>query len=383
MPLASFMNAPRRVFSGFAIYAFSMGSIFPRYGDVQLAMGVEEGALGLAMIGAPVGTLAALTLAGPFLERVGYRATVLIGIPLCALLYSIAVWAPSPLILFLLLLPVGATIGCIEIALNLEADRAEHAAGYRIMNRAHAFWSFGFFAAGLFGAAMAGLGLTPQMHLALVVPISLLGVWLMLSDFHPSPDRHRGEVEKAPKFAAPSGPILVLVAVTLSAMLLEGGSMDWSAIYMRDEFAAGPFVAGLAVACAAFFQFAARFFADGFVDRHSPAGVARAMLSVLMAGCLLVVFSPFAWASLLGFALIGIGSSVLFPLAMSAAAQRKDRSAAINVAALAQFSFLTFMLAPPLLGVIAEHWGIRASFAVGLPLVLLSLATSGSLGGKR
>jgi MFS family permease len=56
-----------------------------------------------------------------------------------------------------------------------------------------------------------------------------------------------------------------------------------------------------------------------------------------------------------------------------------DRSATANVAALAQISFFSFMLAPPLLGLVAEHWGIRWSFGIGLPLVLVSLAASGAL----
>ena len=76
---------------------------------------------------------------------------------------------------------------------------------------------------------------------------------------------------------------------------------------------------------------------------------------------------------------MGIGSSAIFPLAMSAAAQRTDRPAAFNVAALAQTSFLTFMLAPPILGFIAEHWGITWSFGIGLPLVLLSFIFTGAL----
>jgi MFS family permease len=69
----------------------------------------------------------------------------------------------------------------------------------------------------------------------------------------------------------------------------------------------------------------------------------------------------------------------MFPLAMSAAAQRSDRPAATNVAALAQISFVSFLLAPPLLGFVAEHRGIRWTFAVGLPLVLLSVAMSSTL----
>lgn len=383
MPLFAFLNAPRRVFAGFALYAFSMGNIFPRVGDVQRAMGVEEGALGLALIGAPVGTLISLTFSGPLVERIGHRRVLLAGIPLVAFFYAIAVQAMTPLALFLLLIPVGLCIGAVEIILNLEADRVEHAIGRRIMNRAHAFWSIGFFGAGLFGAAIAGLGLSPQAHLAVVVPLSVLGVGLLLSGFQPAPDRHAAGAEGGPRFAAPTWPILVLVGVTLSAMLLEGGSMDWSAIYMRDEFAAGPFLAGLAVAMVAGFQALARFFADGFVDRYSPAGVARFMLALLGLGCLIVVLSPAATVSLLGFALIGFGCSVLFPLAMSAAAQRTDRSAAVNVAALAQFSFMIFLLAPPLLGFVAEHFGIRASFGIALPLVVLSLLTAGALGVRR
>ena len=76
---------------------------------------------------------------------------------------------------------------------------------------------------------------------------------------------------------------------------------------------------------------------------------------------------------------MGIGTSAIFPLAMSAAAQRTDRPAAVNVAALAQISFVAFLLGPPLLGYVAEHFGIRWTFGLGLPLILLSLVTAGAL----
>lgn len=381
MPL--YLNPARRVFAGFAIYSFAMGSIFPRMPDVQQAMGVSEGQLGFGLIGAPVGTLVALTFATPLLERIGFKAALIAAIPLLALLYAIAVHAATPLQLFLLLIPVGLTVGSIEIMLNLEADRTEHMLGYRIMNRSHAFWSIGFFSAGLFGAAMAQLGVSPQWHLALCVPIALAGVYLCLSDYVPSPPRPNTSAEKPPRFATPTAAIMVLVAVTVSAMLLEGGSMDWSAIYMRDVFGATPFMQGFVVAAFAFSQATTRFFADGFVDRSSPANVARAMLGVLLAGCVLVVAAPGLLLSLIGFALMGAGTAVIFPLAMSAAAQRHDRAASTNVAALAQISFTVFLLGPPLLGFVAEHWGIRASFGIGLPLVILSLLTAGSLGKSR
>ncbi len=376
------MSPQHRVYAAFAIYSFAMGNIFPRLPDIKQAMGIQEGALGLGLIGVPVGTLISLSFAAPLLERIGFGRALRALIPLIALLYAVAVHAPGPLALFVLLVPVGLMIGCTEIIINVEADRTEALIGRRIMNRAHSFWSFGFFGAGLFGAGMAQLGISPQWHLALVVPIVLAGIAVFLGRYAPAPARASDSGEAAPRFARPTGAIMVLVAVTLSAMLMEGASLDWSAIYMRSVFDAGPFLAGFAVAAFALSQAAARFFADGFVERHSPSGVARAMLVCMAAGLVLVFLSPAPVLSLIGFGMVAIGTSVIFPLAMSAAAQRTDRAAAVNVAALAQISFVAFLLGPPLLGYVAEHWGIRWTFGLGLPFVALSAALAGALGRK-
>ncbi|TGR33239.1 MULTISPECIES: MFS transporter [unclassified Mesorhizobium] len=372
-----------RVYAGFATYSFAMGNIFPRLPDIKHAMGIADGTLGLSLIGTPIGTLTALTLATPLLERIGFRRALLTLVPLLALLYAIAVHAPEPVALFLMLFPIGLMIGSVEIILNVEADRTEFHLKRRIMNRAHSFWSAGFFGAGLFGGAMAHLGLSPQLHLALVVPIVAISMAIFLGGYEPAPARFAATGDKAPMFARPTLPILVLVAVTLSAMLLEGASIDWSAIYMRTVFESGPFVAGFTVALFAFSQATTRFFADSFVDRHSPSGVARVLLVTTAAGVFLVFFSPAPFVSMLGFALLGVGSSAIFPLAISAAAQRSDRPAAINVAALSQISFTAFLLGPPLLGFVSDHWGIRSAFGIGIPFIILSLLTVGSLGARR
>ncbi|TGQ95504.1 MFS transporter [Mesorhizobium sp. M8A.F.Ca.ET.208.01.1.1] len=372
-----------RVYAGFATYSFAMGNIFPRLPDIKHAMGIADGTLGLSLIGTPIGTLTALTLATPLLERIGFRRALLTLVPLLALLYAIAVHAPEPVALFLMLFPIGLMIGSVEIILNVEADRTEFQLKRRIMNRAHSFWSAGFFGAGLFGGAMAHLGLSPQLHLALVVPIVAISMAIFLGGYEPAPARFAVTSDKAPMFARPTLPILVLVAVTLSAMLLEGASIDWSAIYMRAVFESGPFVAGFTVALFAFSQATTRFFADSFVDRHSPSGVARVLLATMAAGVFLVFFSPAPFVSMLGFALLGVGSSAIFPLAISAAAQRSDRPAAINVAALSQISFTAFLLGPPLLGFVSDHWGIRSAFGIGIPFIILSLLTVGSLGARR
>ena len=366
-----------------------MGGIFPRLGDIQRALGVAEGALGLALIGAATGTLVSLTFAGRLLVHFGHRRALLVLTALLPLCYAVASFAASPHALFALLVPAGLCIGAIEVIVNLEADRVEHQVGRRIMNRGHAFWSFGFFSAGLLGAGLSQLGVTPQAHLGVAVALVWLGSALILGRFEAAPDRGAGsagiDYSTAPpaRFARPTAGVMLLVAVALSALVLEGAGAEWSAIYLRDVFGAGPFVAGAAVATGAFAQAVTRYVADGFVERHQPVGVARVLLGVLGAGTVLVFAAPAAWAALLGFALMGVGSSVIFPLAMSAAAQRTDRAAATNVAALAQFSFVAFLLGPPLLGLVAQWFGIRWSFGVGVPLVLLSFVAAAALRPAR
>ena len=374
------ISAPHhRVFAAFALYAFALGNLFPRLPEIKDAMGIEEGALGLALIGTPTGTLISLTFAPAVIARIGHRRALFWLTPLMAVFFALASQAPGPLAMFLLLVPAGLTVGAIETVVNVEADRVESRMDRRIMNRAHAFWSFGFFGAGLFGAVMAQTGVPVIWHLGLVVPLTILGLYLFLGGFEPAPRRGSDTSTDGPTVARPSWAIMALVGLCISAMLLEGAAIDWSAIYMVEVFAAAPFLGGAAVATGALSQALTRYNADRLVDVFSPVRVALAMQVAMALGVVTVFLSPAPWVSLVGFALIGGGTSVIFPLAMSAAAQRSDRPAEVNVAALAQFAFVVFLLAPPLLGFVAEHMGLRWTFGVALPLVAVSALLARSL----
>lgn len=377
------MTAAQRVYAAFFLYALSLGGLYPRMAEMQQSMGVAEGALGMGLIGTACGTLLSLTFGGPWIEALGARKVLWWGLPSVSFFYALAAFSVNPLMMFLCLLPAGVCIGAVEQVVNLEADRVEFVLGRRIMNRSHAFWSIGFASAGLLGGLAAQAGLSPQMHLGIMLVLVTLCVVVLLGRFEAAPLRPtshaQNKAEPQVRFAWPTPAIILLVIATLAAMLMEGAGIDWSAIYMRDIFASSPLVCGLAVAAGASAQAVTRFFADRWVERFQPDRVARGLICILGLGVCAVTWAQSPWVALVGFALMGIGTSAIFPLAMSAAAQRTDRPAAVNVAALAQTSFVIFLLGPPLLGWVAEYAGIRASFGVSLPLIALSFWAAKSL----
>ena len=379
-----FQSKPKdAVFVSFFLYAFSLGTLFPRLGDLQNQMDIDKATLGFALIGLPLGVQITLLFADRIVRRFNFRIILMLGIPLLSISQCFAALSQGPFMFAGILILGGVSIAVIEVAVNLEADRVEAQSGQRIMNRSHAYWSFGFFGAGIAGAGFSQLGISPFVHFALVTVFGSTLTILLFVKYNAAKPRRQSVVVKNKSFVWPSKGIFLLVFFSLSAMLVEGASIDWSVIFMRDIFNTVPIVSGLALALAAIAQGFIRYFADQFVDKYGPERVSLYSLIAMVLGVGCVVFSFDPMIALLGFLLMGGGSAVIFPLAMSAAAQRTDKTPEENVASLAQFVFVIFLLAPPILGFVGEHAGLRWSFALCFPLLIISFFTIHSLNVQK
>ena len=293
-----------------------------------------------------------------------------------AVLFALLATQGQAWMVFLVLFLAGILSGALEINLNVEIDKLEAQQGGRYMNRAHGFWSVGFFVTALAGASIRQSGLSVAQHMGLIAAIVVLVggylIWGMRSAPKPK-GRHDGDT---PRFAFPNLGLLPLCLIGFAAFLVEGAGIDWSAIYMRDVFESTPFIGGMGLTLFAFCMAVVRLGADPLVSRYGPRAVAMVLMGLASLGALLVGVAPDQTMALLGFALMGIGCSAVYPLAVSAAAQRTDRPSAVNVAALGQVSFVVFFMAPPLLGFVAEYMGIRMSYLICLPLLLAGLVAS-------
>jgi MFS family permease len=366
------MIAPQhRIYASFFLFAVTTGALMARLPDIQTHLGISEGQLGLTMIGMAI-------------EKLGFRKTALLTVLGPAVLFSTIPWLPVAPAMFIVLFFAGLLAGALEINLNVEIDRLEVQTGQRFMNRAHGFWSVGFFVTALFGAVIRQSVLSAGWHLGIVAVIVVLVAGSLLFSATEAPKPVRAEGDSGHRFAFPNLGLLPLCLIGFAAFLVEGAGIDWSAIYMRNVFAVEPFIGGMGLTLFAFFMAAMRLSADPIVARFGPRNVAMVMLTAASLGALLVGTAPSAELALVGFALMGAGCSAVYPLAVSAAAQRTDRPAAVNVAAIGQVSFVVFFLAPPLLGFVAEYLGIRMSYLICLPLLLAGLwASSFALGTRK
>ena len=373
-----------RLYACFFLFALTTGALMARLPDIQRHLQVTESQLGLTMIGMSIGSLISLTFGAGVITRLGVRTTAFFTVLGPALLFATIPWIGVAPAVFGVLFAVGLLAGALEINLNVEIDRLEMHTGGRYMNRAHGFWSVGFFVTAFAGAGIRQSGLSVEAHLAIIAAIVVVVGGYMISGIRPAPAPKRFETETAHRIAFPNWGLLPLCLIGFAAFLVEGAGIDWSAIYMRDVFSVEPFVGGMGLTLFAFFMAVMRLGADPIVARFGPRHVAMVLLSLAAVGVVMVGYAPVPEIALAGFALMGIGCSAVYPLAVSAAAQRTDRPAAVNVAALGQVSFVVFFMAPPLLGFVAEYLGIRNSYLICLPLLLAGLwASSFALGTRK
>ena len=365
------INPQLVVFVGFFIYAFSLGAMFPRLDDIQTSLAIDKAELGLLLLCIPLGLQVTLVFADRLVRAIPLKNIICIGIPSICFMQFAAVAINQISFFAFFLMVCGAFVAVVEVAINLEADRVEHALGSRIMNRSHAFWSIGFFSAAVVGALFSQFKVMLEIHFLLVCGIAFLISKIIFEDYIVASPRHTN-VTKIKKFSLPTGPIFVMVLFTMSAMLVEGASIDWSVIFMREIHSASPFISGFSLAMAAFSQALVRFFGDNLINKFGPILISVASLFFMFLGIFLVVLSNSSTLAIFGFLFLGAGSAVIFPMAISIAASRSDRPAETNVASLTQFAFGMFLLGPPILGFVGEAYSLRWSFSLCIPLLILS-----------
>jgi MFS family permease len=119
-----------------------------------------------------------------------------------------------------------------------------------------------------------------------------------------------------------------------------------------------------------------RLFGDSLAVRFGDLNIVRVSGIASTAGIVVFALAPSIPWAFAGAALSGAGVAIVFPLAVTAAANRPGRSSADNVAALNMLSFSAFMIAPPIIGFVSEYQGLRIALLMLAPVALMTVLLS-------
>ncbi|MDP8901962.1 MAG: MFS transporter [Actinomycetota bacterium] len=372
-PAPEFRRARRAVLAVFALNGFVLGGWFVRIPAVRDRLGIGEGLLGVALLGAAVGALLSMTVTGALISRLGSRRVV----GATALLLPVSLvplaLAPNVVTLALALLLVGAANGALDVSMNSHAVAVEDRYGRRIMSSFHAAFSFGALAGSVLGGGVAYLGVGVLPHFLVVFALATLAAGPAYRALLPS-DADAAE-GGAPAFARPTRALLGLGVISFCVLLGEGAMSDWSAVYLDDSLRTGPGFAAAGYAAFSLAMALGRLFGDGLTERFGPTSLVRLCGAVAAAGlgAALAVGNPVF--ALVGFACAGAGFSVVFPLALSAAGAADDVATGPALAAVSTAAYTGFLVGPPTIGFVAELAGLGTALylVVGLSTAVFLL----------
>lgn len=363
-----------------ALIFFSLGllaaSWAARIPAVKASLHLSAGALGVALLGPAVGLVASTVPTGALLARFRTRPVIAAGTVLFAVSMPLVPEAPSEASLFAVLLVWGLGFGMIDVAMNTEAAALQTRAARPIMSGLHASYSVGGLVGAGTGALAAAAGVSPGWHLLVAsgaCGVMGLGAVARLPDGEaPSPGvAHRsGRVRSLPEL---SWGLVALALVAFGCFLAEGAANDWSAVYLHSSLGASVGFAALGYTVFAVAMATGRLAGDRLGSAFGPVRMVRVSTGLAAIGfsTALAVGSPAV--GLVGFAVLGLGLSVVVPQVFSAASTLGSGSGP-SLALVTGCGYVGLMAGPPLIGGLAD--------AVGLPtalLVIVAVAVTAAL----
>ncbi|MEE9322837.1 MAG: MFS transporter [Granulosicoccus sp.] len=373
------------IFTVFFFVATVLGHWVPRIPDIKEKLALSDSALGFTLLALPLATMLGLAAAAWVIRQIGLRNSCRLALPMWALLFILPGLAANQLQLMLALAATGMAVGLMETAMNTEAARLENVTGRRLMSRSHGFWSLGSMFGAMSGAFVADAGISVARHFLLAMPVIAVVGYLAASALPVEiKDASRtgdscDPVSSEPCFRLPTATILMLCIMPLGVLMIEGAFVDWSAIFMREHLSATPLITGITYATFASAMAVVRLSGDSLASRFGDYQVVLWSGIAATLGILLFALASNTLVALFAAVLAGAGSAVVFPLAVTAAANRPGKSAADNVVSLNMIAFTAFFLAPPLVGFLSEAFSLRIALLTLVPAAIVTVLLAGEV----
>jgi MFS family permease len=336
---------------------------------------LTDGQLGVVGVLFALAALACMQFVGPLVSRVGSRPVLRASLVITPLLLALLGLVGGPVGFALVATGLGAVHGTTDAAMNAHAVTVERLGGRPILNGCHAAWSASAVVASLTAAALAHAGVSTAAHLVAAATVLLVGGLLLGPLLLPAAtDRHSGPAPARRHLGWRGGWTATVVALGLTGtalMVCEGAALGWGAIFLHDSRGASLGLAATAVTAYTAGQTSGRLVGDRLTARYGAPPVFRTGGLVAACGLAVAVLAPQPAAAIVGFAVMGLGTSVLLPLTFSAVGQagHTGPAAAALVSRFTTFTYAGILLGPAVIGWAAELVGLTWTLSALIPML--------------
>jgi len=372
------------IFAIFLASGLSVATWASRVPAIKEALGISKSEIGVLLLIGGIASILGLSISSIVLARLGARR----GMLLMMLVFGVGVaviGVGTDLVGSVPLVTLGIAMwgfgnGCLDVMMNVEGAAIEAQSGRTLLPLFHAFFSFGTVVGAGLGAALIGAGLTVVAHLLIVAVVIVLVAVVAVANV---PVRHEVMDDAAEgatgwrerlsvALSAWKEPRTYALGVVMLGMAFaEGGANDWLALGVVEGHGAPEANGAIGLTVFSVAMTVVRVFGGPLVDRFGRVAVLRVLSIAATGGILLFILAPNLPLVYVGAALWGIGTSLGFPLGMSAAGDDPERAAA-RVSAAATIGYIAFLAGPPLLGLVSEQIGLLNTLYVLVVLVAAS-----------
>ncbi|QOD61349.1 MFS transporter [Polaribacter haliotis] len=263
-----------------------------------------------------------------------------------------------PLLIFALFL-FAVSLRILNISINTQSISLQEKFEKRIVGAFHGLWSIGGVVGVLFTTLMLQLNISIQVHFLIVAVFTLLTIFVAYPYLIKNDKAKGGNKFKLEK---PNKYIMLLGFMVFLAAICEGGMYDWNGVYFKDVVKEEVFTYGylLFMVCMSIY----RLTIDSLIDYFGMKKLYFLSSFLIMTGVSIAILIPEFWPALIGFCLVGIGVSGLFPMTFILAGKAKKYSTGIVISIIGTYSTVGMFLGPPLIGYLAAYFGLQKAFIV-------------------
>lgn len=356
---------PLAVFAAMGVLWGTFAADLP---DLKAMLGIPEQQLGLLLFMTPIAAMAAMLAAPAIGARLGRLA-----LPVCALTMAAAFALPGQFahwgLFALAMLACGAGTGAADVLMNARTAALEAEHRQPLMTLCHAGYSFGYAAGAMLTGVLRSQGLPPATVMPLMALLAALIALLSIE--------RRGWTQGLirPPGEKPGGLGLVPLiggGIVLIAFMTENAAENWSALHIEQTLHGSPAFGAAGPAILALTMGFARLAGQGLTGRIKPLPMMLGGATLSAIGALIIAAAANPATAYAGMIIMGIGASVLAPLAFSqvgalSTPQRRTRA----VARATFLGYFGYFIGPPLVGLIAGAIGLPAAFIFAAALLSL------------